>query len=62
MKNVYLIEDQGNSPGRIYAAFLDEEEAEKYIGKSKNGNECGILIVTLFASAREGLGGIADAT
>jgi len=27
---VYLVEDVGNSPGRIYAVFADEDAAEDY--------------------------------
>jgi len=31
MDKVYLIEDVGNSPGRIYAVFSKEKDAENFV-------------------------------
>jgi hypothetical protein len=31
--NVYLVEDVGNSPGRIYAVMADKEDAEDFASR-----------------------------
>jgi hypothetical protein len=31
MATVYLVKDVGNSPGRIYAIFASEKDAEKFL-------------------------------
>jgi len=28
--NIYLVEDTGNAPGRVYAIFRNKEDAEDY--------------------------------
>lgn len=62
MKTIYLIENQKDSPGRIYAAFTSEKEAEKYRAKAQNGPDCGWYTISLYASAGEALRGQIDGT
>jgi hypothetical protein len=43
---VYLVEDQHNSPGKIYAVFSSETDAENFASFFKG--EAGVIERTLF--------------
>lgn len=47
---VYLVEDCGNSPGRIYAVLASQEDAERFASAVayEMGTECEVVPRTLF--------------
>ena len=48
--NVYLVEDVGNSPGRIYAVLASLDDAERFASAVAydKGTECNVVERTLF--------------
>ena len=47
---VYLVEDCGNSPGRIYAVMKNEEDAVTFAEETERwtGNSCQVVPRTLY--------------
>jgi hypothetical protein len=48
--NVYMVEDVGNSPGKVYAVFADKETADWFSSAVSYDNNTETLVVerTLF--------------
>ena len=46
--NVYLVEDQGNAPGRIYAVFVHREDAELFSDALPYMDRAAVIERTLF--------------
>ena len=55
---VYLVEDCGNSPGRIYAVLVSEDDAERFASAVayEMDTECQVVPRTLFHGQPQYLG------
>ena len=56
MDKVYLVEDCGNSPGKIYAVFKHQEDAEEFAEQTSYVSDTKVVERTVFIGQPRHLG------